>query len=74
MASAIPGPGLGIRVLEILPKKTEIVRESDYILREEIESWIAEGNLAVFSQFPGIRSVGVMGMDELMTTLLVSVQ
>lgn len=33
-----PGPGLGIRVLgEITDDKLEIVRESDYILRDEIK-------------------------------------
>ncbi len=32
-----PGPGLGIRVLgEITEDKLEIVRESDFILRDEI--------------------------------------
>ena len=37
MASTIPVPGLGIRVLgEITEEKLEIVRESDAILREEI--------------------------------------
>ena len=40
-----PGPGLGIRVLgEITEEKLEIVRESDYILREEIRKlvWIVK--------------------------------
>ncbi len=33
-----PGPGLGIRVIgEITQEKLEIVRESDYILRDEIK-------------------------------------
>ncbi len=33
-----PGPGLGIRVLgEITDEKLEIVRESDFILRDEIK-------------------------------------
>src|SRR5690606_29627712 len=32
-----PGPGLGIRVIgELTEEKLEIVRDSDYILREEI--------------------------------------
>ena len=58
-----PGPGLGIRVLgEISDEKLEIVRESDYILREEIRKAGLERDIwQYFTVLPDIRSVGVMG-------------
>lgn len=58
-----PGPGLGIRVLgEITEDKLEIVRESDYILREEIRKAGLEREIwQYFTVLPNIRSVGVMG-------------
>jgi len=58
-----PGPGLGIRVLgEITPEKLEIVRESDWILREEIRKAGLERTIwQYFTCLPNIRSVGVMG-------------
>ncbi|MGX7199525.1 glutamine-hydrolyzing GMP synthase [Enterococcus nangangensis] len=58
-----PGPGLGIRVLgEITEEKLEIVRESDYILREEIANAGLDRDIwQYFTVLPGIRSVGVMG-------------
>ncbi|MDQ0233454.1 GMP synthase (glutamine-hydrolyzing) [Metabacillus malikii] len=58
-----PGPGLGIRVLgEITEEKLEIVRESDYILREEIRKAGLERDIwQYFTVLPDIRSVGVMG-------------
>lgn len=58
-----PGPGLGIRVLgEITEEKLEIVRESDYILREEIKKAGLEKEIwQYFTVLPNIRSVGVMG-------------
>lgn len=58
-----PGPGLGIRVLgEISEDKLEIVRESDYILREEIRKAGLEREIwQYFTVLPDIRSVGVMG-------------
>src|SRR5699024_9796292 len=56
-----PGPGLGIRVLgEVTEEKLEIVRETDFILRDEIQK--AGLNKSIWQYFtilPGIRSVGV---------------
>lgn len=58
-----PGPGLGIRVLgEISDDKLEIVRESDWILREEIKKAGLDRDIwQYFTVLPDIRSVGVMG-------------
>ena len=58
-----PGPGLGIRVIgEITEEKLEIVRESDYILREDIANAGLERDVwQYFTVLPGFRSVGVMG-------------
>ena len=58
-----PGPGLGIRVLgEITDDKLEIVRESDFILRDEIRKAGLERDIwQYFTVLPNIRSVGVMG-------------
>lgn len=58
-----PGPGLGIRVLgEITDDKLEIVRESDFILRDEIKKAGLERDIwQYFTVLPNIRSVGVMG-------------
>lgn len=58
-----PGPGLGIRVLsDITEEKLEIVRESDYILREEIAKAGLERDIwQYFTALTNMRSVGVMG-------------
>ncbi len=58
-----PGPGLGVRVLgEITKEKLEIVRESDYILREEIKKANLDKKIwQYFTCLPNIKTVGVMG-------------
>lgn len=58
-----PGPGLGIRVIgEITKEKLEIVRESDYILREEIKKAGLDREVwQYFTALPDMKSVGVMG-------------
>lgn len=60
-----PGPGLAVRILgEITEEKLNIVRESDWILREEIKSAGLERKIwQYFTVFLPVRSVGVMG-DE----------
>ncbi|MGR9047433.1 glutamine-hydrolyzing GMP synthase [Halobacillus faecis] len=60
-----PGPGLAIRVLgEVTEEKLEIVRESDYVLRDEIKKAGLDRDIwQYFTVLPDIRSVGVMG-DE----------
>lgn len=58
-----PGPGLAIRVLgEVTEDKLQIVRESDYILREEIAKAGLDREIwQYFTALPNMRSVGVMG-------------
>lgn len=58
-----PGPGLAIRVLgDITEDKLEILRQSDYIFREEIKNAGLERQIwQYFTVFTGMRSVGVMG-------------
>lgn len=60
-----PGPGLAIRILgEITDDKLALVRETDYILRDEIKkAGLDKAIWQYFTVLPDIRSVGVMG-DE----------
>ncbi len=57
-----PGPGLGIRILgEVTEEKLNIVREADYIFRDEIKkSWIRKKAIwQYYAALPNIKSVGV---------------
>ncbi|MEX0380511.1 glutamine-hydrolyzing GMP synthase [Leuconostoc sp. MS02] len=58
-----PGPGLGIRILgDITEDKLEIVRDSDWVLRDEIAKAGLEADVwQYFTVLTGVRSVGVMG-------------
>lgn len=58
-----PGPGLGIRVLgEVTEEKLEIVREADFIFRDEVKKHgLDETIWQYFAALPNVRSVGVMG-------------
>jgi GMP synthase (glutamine-hydrolysing) len=60
-----PGPGLAIRVVgELTPEKVEIVRKSDFILRDEIaKAGLDQSISQYFTVLTGAKSVGVMG-DE----------
>ena len=60
-----PGPGLAIRVVgDLTREKVAIVRESDAILREEVEKAGFNSKISqYFTVLTGARSVGVMG-DE----------
>ncbi len=65
MRQPFPGPGLAIRVIgELTPEKVEIVRKSDFILRDEVKkAELEQGISQYFTVLTGARSVGVMG-DE----------
>lgn len=58
-----PGPGLAIRILgEITEEKLDILRRSDFILRDEIaKAGLDRSIWQYFTVFTGMRSVGVMG-------------
>lgn len=58
-----PGPGLAIRVLgEVIEEKLRIVRESDFVLRDEIKKAGLDKEIwQYFTVLPDIKSVGVMG-------------
>ncbi len=60
-----PGPGLAIRIIgEVTEERLEMVREADYIYRDEIaKAGLDKEIWQYFAAFTGMRSVGVMG-DE----------
>ncbi|NLL68405.1 MAG: glutamine-hydrolyzing GMP synthase, partial [Clostridiaceae bacterium] len=60
-----PGPGLGIRIIgEITKERLDILRETDFIFREEIaKAGLMRDINQYFTVLTNMRSVGVMG-DE----------
>ena len=58
-----PGPGLAIRVIgDITKEKLDILRDADYIFREEIANAGLDRNIhQYFAVLTSMRSVGVMG-------------
>ncbi|KPU26312.1 GMP synthase [Caloranaerobacter sp. TR13] len=68
-----PGPGLAIRVLgEITEEKLEIVREADWIFRQEIKKNGLDKKIwQYFAVLPDVRSVGVMGDERTYSHLIV---
>lgn len=63
MRQPFPGPGLAIRVIgEITKEKLDILREADFIFRDEIAKAHLEGTMnQYFAVLTNMRSVGVMG-------------
>ncbi|MCI8612312.1 MAG: glutamine-hydrolyzing GMP synthase [Clostridia bacterium] len=65
MRQPFPGPGLAIRIIgDVTREKLDILKEADYIFREEIARADLDGKIwQYFAVLTGNRSVGVMG-DE----------
>ena len=63
MRQPFPGPGLAIRVIgDITKEKLDILREADFIFRDEIAKAHLEGTMnQYFAVLTNMRSVGVMG-------------
>lgn len=63
MRQPFPGPGLAIRIIgEITEDKLSILKDADYIMREEIaKAGLDESIWQYFAALTNLRSVGVMG-------------
>ncbi len=63
MRQPFPGPGLAIRIMgEVTEEKLETLRDSDYILREEIaKAGLDEQIWQYFTVITNSKTVGVMG-------------
>lgn len=61
-----PGPGLGVRVIgEVTEEKLKLVREADWIFREEIKNAGLDKEIwQYFAALPNIRSVGVVNGER----------
>lgn len=58
-----PGPGLAIRIVgQITENRLSILRETDYILRDEIsKAGLSDEIWQYFTVLPGVKTVGIMG-------------
>ena len=65
MRQPFPGPGLAIRIIgDVTESKLEILRDADYILRDEIAKHGLDREIwQYFAALTDIKTVGVMG-DE----------
>lgn len=63
MRQPFPGPGLAIRIMgEVTEEKLEVLRESDYILRDEIAKAGLDGEIwQYFTVITNSKTVGVQG-------------
>ena len=63
MRQPFPGPGLAIRCIgDITKDKLDILRDADFIFREEVANAHLEGSMnQYFAVLTNMRSVGVMG-------------
>lgn len=63
MRQPFPGPGLAIRIIgNITKKKLDILRDADYIFREEVKlNGLSDEIWQYFAVLTNMRSVGVMG-------------
>jgi GMP synthase (glutamine-hydrolysing) len=63
MRQPFPGPGLAIRCIgDITREKLDILREADFIFRDEVANAHLEGSMnQYFAVLTNMRSVGVMG-------------
>jgi GMP synthase (glutamine-hydrolysing) len=63
MRQPFPGPGLAIRIIgDITKDKLDILRDADFIFRDEIAKANLEGSMnQYFAVLTNMRSVGVMG-------------
>lgn len=66
MRQPFPGPGLAIRIIgEVTKEKLDILRDTDYIFREEIKNvGLATEINQYFTVLTGMRSVGVKGNER----------
>ena len=65
MRQPFPGPGLGVRVIgELTKEKLDLLREADYIFRDEIAKNGVEGINQYFAVLTDMRSVGVTGENR----------